>query len=192
MKTLPRGLPLFRSDGQAVVLAEIYLAPAGISLSQIARRGGLSPATVHHEVERLEGAGLVRSERVGRTRVVRPDESSPVFAELKGLIDKTFGPLTALSEELHEVEGIRVAYIFGSWADRYEGKAGPAPQDVDVVVIGEVRHDDVYAACRRAEDRLRVEINPVVLSEADWDEDGSPFIEELKDASLIQIAGIDR
>lgn len=192
MKTLSRGLPLFRSDGQAVVIAEIFLAPAGISLSQIARRGDLSAATVHHEVERLEGAGLVRSERVGRTRVVCPDESSPVFAEISGLINKTFGPLTALKEQLDTVAGIREAYIFGSWASRYEGIPGPAPRDVDIVVIGEVRHDDVYAACRRAEDRLGVEINPVVLSAADWDEDGSPFIEELKDGSLIQIAGTDR
>jgi predicted nucleotidyltransferase len=187
MKTLPRGLPLFRSDGQAQVLAEIFVGAEGVSLSEIARRRGLSPATVHHEVDRLERAGLVRSTRVGRTRVVHPDESSPVFLELSSLISKTLGPLTVLTEELEAVSGIAEAYIFGSWARRYAGEPGPAARDVDVVVIGDPTPDDVFAACRRAEDRLKIEVNPVLLTFEEWSEDASPFIEQLKDDPLVPV-----
>jgi hypothetical protein len=52
--------------------------------------------------------------------------------------------------------------IYGSWATRYEGITGPAPNDVDVIVIGEVPRRDMYEAAERAEQRLGLSVNPVV------------------------------
>jgi len=36
--------------------------------------------------------------------------------------------------------------VYGSWAARHEGIAGPAPNDVDVLVIGDVPRRDLLAA----------------------------------------------
>jgi predicted nucleotidyltransferase len=66
----------------------------------------------------------------------------------------TFGPEVVIGAEFAGISGIRAAYIFGSLAARYEGAAGPRPNDVDVLVVGEVNRDDVYDAAERAETRV--------------------------------------
>jgi hypothetical protein len=50
--------------------------------------------------------------------------------------------------------------IYGSWASSYEGIAGRAPHDVDVLVIGEVPRRYLYEAAERAEQRLGLPVNP--------------------------------
>jgi predicted nucleotidyltransferase len=137
-------------------------------LTQLARRLGADPGTVQREVTRLERAGILRTERVGRTRIVRPDETSPIYNELYALLGKTLGPAPLLEEALASVAGIRRAYIFGSWARRYRGEAGELPRDVDLLVVGSANPDAVYQAARAVEDRLGVAINPIVVSDDEW------------------------
>src|SRR5712691_6124315 len=100
----PLLLPLFRSRGQARLLARIFLHPdERLSLNQLARELGLDPATVQREAERLEQAGILTSERIGQARIVRPNEESPFFPELSILIFKAFGPVPVLRENLQKL-----------------------------------------------------------------------------------------
>lgn len=48
-----------------------------------------------------------------------------------------FGPEFVIGEEFGILGALAVA-IYGSWAARYAGTARPAPNDVDVLVIGDV------------------------------------------------------
>ncbi len=57
--------PVLRSKGAQAVLASIRKEP-GVTGKAVAERLGLSPATVAYHVKRLQGAGAVRAERVGR------------------------------------------------------------------------------------------------------------------------------
>jgi predicted transcriptional regulator len=63
-----------------------------LSLSQLAQRTGTSMGGVHKEVERLERSGLVISKTSGRSRLVEPNRSSPVYTELRSLLTKTMDP----------------------------------------------------------------------------------------------------
>ncbi|HUP17937.1 MAG TPA: ArsR family transcriptional regulator [Acidimicrobiia bacterium] len=127
-------LPIFRSPEQERLLAELFVfADEPISLSELASRAGTSLGGTHKEVERLEVAGLVTSRAVGRNRMIAANQTSPVYPELRGLLLKTVGPEPLLRSALAQIDGIREAFIFGSWADR----AGRAPADVDVLVVGE-------------------------------------------------------
>jgi hypothetical protein len=36
------------------------------------------------------------------------------------------------------IPGVKQVVIFGSWAARYAGRAGPPPHDIDVLVVGKV------------------------------------------------------
>lgn len=112
----------------------------------------------------------------------------PYYHELRSLLLKTIGPAAVLSRELSEVPGIDEAFIYGSWAARYHGEPGPAPNDIDVLVIGEPDLDTLYAACRRAEAALRLDVNPVVRSRADWRRRRSGFLAELRNSPLVPIA----
>lgn len=188
----PASLPVFRSDGQARLLAEIFLhaPPMGLRLTDLAERVALSAGTAHREVNRLERAGIVRSERVGRERRVFADETSPYHTELRSLLLKAFGPVMVLAEQLAAIDGAAEAFVFGSWARRYDGEPGDPPGDIDLLVIGTAAPDDVYAACRRAERRLGLAVNPTILSEAEWHGD-SGFLRRLRGGALVRVFGAE-
>ena len=185
----PLLLPLFRSESQARLLTELYLHAAadGLGLSELAARAGVSVGTAHRELNRLEAAGLVRSVRLRRERLFRANEDSPYHSDLRALLVKAFGPVSVLRPILARIEGVRFAYVFGSWARRYSGEPGRAPFDLDVLVIGDPRPDEVYSACRLAETELGFEVNPTILSEAEWRETESGFLRHLHRGPLVPI-----
>ena len=143
--------------------------PDGESVAELARRLGVDPATVQREVTRLERAGIVSSRRVGNTRVVAADVGSPIYGELRGLLAKAFGPAPWLEAELSRIDGVRKAYIFGSWARRFHGEPGPLPRDIDVLVVGSADPEEVYRAAQTVEAQLDLEVNPIVVAEDEWE-----------------------
>lgn len=184
----PLLLPLFRSRGQARLLVRVFLHPdERRSLNQLARELELDPATVQREAERLEEAGILTSERIGRARLVRPNEDSPFFHDLQGLLLKAFGPVPVLREKLGELAGVEQAFIYGSWARRYVGEPGEAPGDIDLLVLGRPDRRQLSRLCREASEELGFEVNPTVLSAADWDSGTTGFIRSLKEQPLIPL-----
>jgi hypothetical protein len=189
MKTQPPPLlPLLRSAHQAEILVRLLLGPREpISLTDLARSTGASVATVQREVERAEAAGVVRSERIGPTRLVRPDPSSPLYRPLADLLLVAFGPAAVVASELDGIPGVDEAHIFGSWAARYAGEAGTAPNDVDVVVIGDPDRDEVYEAAERAERRLHRPVQVTFRSVDEWANDEDPFIATIRSRPLVAL-----
>lgn len=182
-------LPIFRSATLARLLAFLFLRadPQPVALSSIARELGVAPSTVKREIDTLEAAGLVRSERVGRTRVVVADETSPFFSDLRALVLKAFGPAIVLKRVLAGIAGIEAAYVFGSWAARQLGVPGPPPRDIDVVVVGRPELDEVYAAAAEAERDLGREVNVTVASKHDWDFPPTQFLSTILTGPKIEI-----
>ncbi|MBY0395205.1 MAG: winged helix-turn-helix domain-containing protein, partial [Thermoleophilia bacterium] len=50
-------------------------------LAEIARELGIDSGGLTREADRLERAGLVRSERIGRQRLLRPNSESPYYRD---------------------------------------------------------------------------------------------------------------
>lgn len=184
----PLLLPIFRSAGQARLLARLFLPNGeGAPLSNLAADVGLAKSRVSDELNRLEQAGLVESERVGNTRVVRPNVDSPYYPELRSLILKAFGPVSVLTRRLREVEGVDEAFLYGSWASRYLGHEGPPPGDVDVLVVGSPDVHRVREAARDAARELGREVNSTVLSRDEWDDEAGGFVRTVRDRPLIRL-----
>ena len=142
-----------------------------MTLSELASRAGTSMGGTHKEVERLEASGLVRSNSVGRSRLVQADESSPLYPEMRGLLVKTLGPAPLLRSALSDIEGISQAFIYGSWADPSQVN----PADIDVLVIGEPDVANVYDAVSDVETEVGRPINVTVRSPAEWDNADGAF-----------------
>lgn len=158
-------LPLFRSPEQERLLAELFVFSEGpLTLSELARRAGTSVAGAHKEVERLEASGLVTSKSSGRSRLVEPNRVSPVYQELHGLLTKSMGPEPLLRAALSEINGIETAFIFGSWADPHQ----TAPQDIDLMVIGDPDIGQVYDSVSEVEGEVGRPINVVIRSREEW------------------------
>ncbi|HVE75304.1 MAG TPA: winged helix-turn-helix domain-containing protein, partial [Actinomycetota bacterium] len=170
-----------RSETQARVLARLFIGSSdGLSLAELARVTGSASPTIHHEVERLEEAGLVVSKRFGNMRIVSANRQLPYFQELRSILVKTYGPSAVLQESLEGIQGIEEASIFGSWASRHQGRRGPAPADVDLLVIGEPDPEEIYEACRRAEKELATQVNPTILTRNEWAHPKTGFVKQVK------------
>ncbi len=186
----PSLLPIFRSIQQLQLIGYLMVhSGSAFSIADLQRRIGIPQQTLSREVERLTRAGLVSSRTMGRMKLVEANAGSPYFPELRSLLLKAIGPATVLAERLAKVSGIEEAYVFGSWARRYGGELGAAPQDVDVLVIGDADPDSVEHACVTAQRRLGMEINPVILSRDEWERGTSGFLRQLRKGPLIPLGG---
>jgi DNA-binding transcriptional ArsR family regulator len=172
----PALLPVLRSRHLADVLTLLLLHPdVEYSLSDVASKLRLPLTTVQREVTNLSNADLIRERRVGRSRLVSANPASRYTRPLTDLVTLAFGPHLVIGEEFSSLDATAVA-IYGSWAARYEGIAGRAPHDVDVLVIGEVPRRELYEAAERAEQRLGLPVNPVLRSRSRWFVTSDPFI----------------
>ena len=160
----PPLLPLLRSRLQAELLTLVLLTPGQEwSLTELADRAGASVSSAQREMARAEDAGVVSSRKVGNTRLVSA-AVSPLTGPLTELLLRSFGPRQVVGEELSGLPGVEAAYLFGSWAARYEGQTGRAPADIDVLVIGQPDRDELDDAAQRAGSRLAREVNMTVRS----------------------------
>jgi len=106
-------------------------------------------------VARLHEAGLVRVEGSRNNRQVSAEVDSVIFPDLASLLLKTVGPKPVLETGLRDVAGIESAFIYGSWARRYEGEAGSPPADIDLLVVGTPNVDAVYDVTERVSAPVR-------------------------------------
>src|SRR5437763_7096748 len=117
-------LPLPWSEAHGRVLAAVVLSDEGLHLRAIADRTELPYSVVQREVDRLERGRLVTSQKVNTARVVRANVHHPLYPELRALLLKAYGPREVLEELLADEDSVKAAYLFGSWAARYEGQWG--------------------------------------------------------------------
>lgn len=185
----PALLPILRSRHLADILTLVLLHPdTEYSLTELAGTLGLPLTTVQREATRLSSAGLIRERRVGRSRLVSADPASRYTRPLTELLTLAFGPHIVVAEEFRALGADAVA-IYGSWAARYEGIDGPAPHDVDVLVIGDVPRSDLYEAAERAEQRVRLPVNPTLCSRERWFASADALIQQIRTAPLVWIVG---
>ena len=170
----PPLLPILRSQQQAELLALLLGDPdLEVSISDLAERTGVPYASVHREVLRAEATGILGTRRVGRTRLIRANISSPYYDGLADVLTKAFGVPHLLATALAGIDGIEQIVIFGSWAARYLGEPGPRPVgDIDVLILGEPDRDALFEAISPLEARLGRSVQ-ITIRSASWIEAGS-------------------
>ncbi len=180
--------PIFRSDGQARLLSTVLLSGDELSLTDLAKRADLAYPTAHREVARLIDAGILSERHVGRTRLIRTGDESPLVGPLREILTVVTGPVVILAEELARIDGIESAFLYGSFAARMLGDAGPAPHDIDVMVLGTPDLDAVYEACTRVEAAVHRPVNPTILTP---DEFGAPsgFLDNVRSGPAVAVVG---
>lgn len=181
-------MPLLRSRAQAEILSLALLNPDHEwSLTELAQRVGSSVATAQREVQRAEEAGVVRSRRVGNTRLVRADPDGPLTEPLTELLLRSMGPRQVITEVLAGVPGVEAAFLFGSWAARLAGQRGRVPQDIDVLVIGQPDRDRLDDVISEAERRLARPVQVTIRRRSWWDSSDDAFHIEIFKRPLVEL-----
>lgn len=193
MKVPPSSLaPILRSDTQGRILARLLVDPTkAYNLSQLVEWAGSSMPTVQREIRRAEAARIVETEKIGPTRLVRANPSHPLFDALRQIIVATYGPPAVIAREFAHIDDIGAVLLFGSWAARYLGQAGRAPNDIDVLVIGTPDRDAVDDAAERAEQVIGLPVQATVRSRGQWSTERDSFIREIRSRPLLVVLADD-
>lgn len=188
----PTLLPILKSDVQGRILSVPYLNPGSeYSLTDLARLSKTSIPTVMREIDRVVIAGFLLERRIGPTRLVRVDAEHPTFQNLQALLIYGYGPKLVLERQFAGLNGILEAYIYGSWAARYQGVAGPDPTDVDLLIIGDVDRAKAANLGVRASQELGREVSVNNLSVENWKSAESYFVKTLRSRPLVRLEFLD-
>ncbi len=184
----PALIPIFRSVLQARLLLRVLTDDESRTITDLAHVLDAPEPTVYREARRLMDADLITGTRVGRSVVLRPADDNPATSPLRQLLVVTLGPVPFLERALSGVDGITEAYIYGSWAARWHGEVGPAPGDVDMLVVGTPHRDAVYDALDGIDSALGREVNVTFVSREHWASGEEPFLAALRDRPLVRLA----
>ena len=186
----PSLLPVLRSQQQGEILALLLGDPdLELSLTEIAERTRAPHPSVYREIQRAEQAGLVTTRKVGNIRLARANKDSPYYAGLAEVLTRAFGVPAVLAEALGPIQGIAEAFVYGSWAARYQGSIGPRPVgDIDVLILGNPDRDQLYTALSDAEKRLGRPVQ-ATIREPGWLETGTgTFHDTVASRPVVKVA----
>jgi predicted nucleotidyltransferase len=82
---------------------------------------------------------------------------------------------------------IEQAFIYGSWADRYLGREGKPPNDIDVLVVGDPSRRGLARVTRQLTTELGLEVEPHVVSLEAFEQATSGFLRTIKEGPLISL-----
>lgn len=161
-----------------------------LHLRELVRQSGLTLGTLQTEIDKLLASGLLLDRRDGNRRYFRANTTHPLFPDLHNLVLKTAGLREVLADALSQLDSIRVALVFGSVA----AGTARADSDVDLLVIGDIGLRTLAPCLRPAAERLGREINPVVMSPADFVRERStkPLLVDLLAKKKLFIKGDER
>jgi predicted nucleotidyltransferase len=190
VKTLPSALtPFVRSDTVGAILAEAFVHPdSEYTIAELTRRTGALPAVAHKEISRLVGTAVFTDRREGNNRLIRVNQSHPLYRPTSEIIAATYGPVPVLRELLEGVPGVREAFIYGSWAARRAGQTGSFPHDIDVMVVGDLSVDALLEIQAAARESLGLDVNLHRTTVASWDARLSdPFLSEVASRPVVSL-----
>jgi len=151
---------------RGAVLALLYgRADQSFYTREIAREVDASVGAVQRELENLSKVGLILRKSVGSQVYYQANRETPIFPEMRALINKTIGIFGVLRSALRPLsKQIIAAFVYGSVAREQE----TAQSDVDLMVVGKATLDQVLSRLSTTEKAIGRSINPTVYSVAEF------------------------
>jgi len=149
------------------------------------------PTNISREMAKLEDLGILTSVRQGNLKQFQVNEGCSFLNELRGLVLKTTGIAGQVKSKIVQIKGIKIAFIYGSFARGQE----TAESDVDLLLVGDVNQDILDTALQGLEKKLGRTINYVLYDWKEFQEKVSSrdgFITDvLKDEKIILTGNVD-
>ena len=144
---------------------------------------------VRRELERLEGAGILRKEPRGNRLYyfLRPDY--PLFGDLVAIVAKSTGLGKAIIDARAKLGKVNTVMFSGKFA---RGKDRKADDEVDILIVGEVTLPELAAIIRAEEAKKGREINYTVMSKEEFEfrkKRRDPFLLGILSGSRTMIIG---
>ena len=125
----------------------------------------MSVGTLHREIKKLLSAGVLNVREVGNIKLFSPNKQNPIYEELKNIISKTEGVIKLVKDAVCRVEGVKVAFIYGSFAKGDERH----DSDIDIFLIGDsIDENELILGISDLEKKLFKEINYTRYAESEY------------------------
>jgi predicted nucleotidyltransferase len=157
-------------------------------LREIQRILGYSAGSIRRELLKFQRDNLFNTQREGNLLYYALNMEHPLFKELKAIVAKTVGIEGSLRNALSSVEGIKMAFVYGSFAAKRE----KGTSDIDLMIIGNPDTSQLNEKIATLEKKLRREINPTIYALAEYKarkKAKSGFIMDLLKNSKIMVIG---
>jgi predicted nucleotidyltransferase len=151
---------------------------------------GAGSGAVQRELDRFATAGLLTTTTNGRQKSYRANRASPIFEELRGIVEKTAGVADAVRSALETLGSrLRLAVLYGSVAKQTDR----ATSDVDVLLVGDrLTLEDAYSALETAERNLGRRISPTIYTNEEFERRRAartPFLTKVLGGRHIVLVG---
>jgi predicted nucleotidyltransferase len=155
---------------------------------QLAPILGEDPTNISREMAKLESIGILISARQGNQKQFQVNKECSFLEELRGLVLKTTGIAGHLKTELAKIKGVKLAFIYGSFAKGQE----TADSDVDLFIIGSINLDLLDTMLGEIERKLGRAINYVLYDFREFKEkvsSGDGFVTDVLASDKVMLMG---
>lgn len=154
-------LALFPKTRQGVLAATLTQPEKWWFLSELAQFIGAAPSSLQRELAALVDTGILEQKREGSRVYFRAQKRSPIYRELRGIVEKTAGIIPTVQTILAPFgRKVFCALVYGSIARAQEHAAS----DIDLMVIGQIGLSALTPALRKAERALGRDLNATTYS----------------------------
>lgn len=148
------------------ILSLLYGRPSeSFYLREIVQLMRTGAGAVQRELGVLQGLGVVKREKRGNQIHFSANLKSPIYTEIRSIVQKMDGWLAVLQHELQPLsDAIQSAFVYGSYAAHVHG----ADSDVDLFAVGNVDEMALHRAITSAEEKVAKTINYTLLSPKEY------------------------
>lgn len=181
------------SKTQQRVLAVLFGQPGrSFYANEIIALADSGSGAVQRELARLEAATLITAQKIGNQKHYQANHEAPIFAELSGIVLKTFGIADVLRAALQALwPQIELAFVYGSLAKGSEH----AGSDIDLMVVGALASNtQLLTALQSAQTQLGRVINPTLYTQDEFAKrvsEGRSFIMRVLEQPKIFVKGVE-
>ncbi|MFA5320691.1 MAG: nucleotidyltransferase domain-containing protein [Candidatus Omnitrophota bacterium] len=181
---------LISSKTRRIVLKTFFESPdSEYYTRQLSSLYNISAGTLHRELKNLIASGMLKARSIGNIKLFSLNKQNPVYEDLKSIFYKTEGIIKIIKESLSGIQGIKTAFIYGSFAKKEERQ----DSDVDIFLIGnDIDEGNLVVTISDIEKKFFKEINFTIYTEKEYKKEkkkNNSFILEVIRGKKIFIAG---
>lgn len=182
---------LFRTSTLVLVLKLLlWNSNKEYHLAAISDMVGVSASTVYKELESIYLLSIVTRTKKGSMVIYKINKNSIIYDDLRKIFLKLELADEIIAKEMLR-DDIKYALIFGSFAKGTQTESS----DVDLLVVGAVKHDIIHGIISKLEVRIGREINVIVWTEDEFKEKSKQRVALLQNIAkdpIIMVKGDEK
>ncbi len=175
------------TKNQILILEIFFNQPdKAFYLRELARLLGKQPGVFQRDINKLAEDNILMSYYQANSRFFKLNKEHPLFPELKSIFFKTVGIAGTLKKEFKGIQGIKEAYMYGSFAQDREKSSS----DIDIFIIGSIDEDKLIDKISLLENKFSREINYVLMTEKEYGKkikEKNSFLENILSEKRIKL-----